>query len=145
MLISKPSLSSTAGAPGHKSLSRKIAVLTMVAALTISVATPMQASAKSGVAVRHGSSSATDISAARRHYSRGRGNAAALAAFAGVVGTIGAIAATQSRNDDYYGGGPGYGYGPGYYAGPPAYYGGYGPYRGYGGGHGYDNSRNQTW
>lgn len=151
MLISKTSFSSTTSVSRAKRYSRRIAVLATVAALIISGMASTSATAgsvRARVAATHGTSTATDLSSARRHHSRG-GNAAALAAFAGIVGTIGAIAATRSHDDYGYESGPGYGYyggGPGYYSGGPAYYGGgYGPYRGYGGGHGYDNSRNQTW
>lgn len=64
-------------------------------------------------------SGATDFSAARRHYHhyRGSGQAAAMAAFAGMVGIIGGIAAANARADAYD-------EGPVYYGPPPAYYGG---------------------
>ncbi|MDB5633697.1 MAG: hypothetical protein JWR49_2552 [Tardiphaga sp.] len=141
MFARKTSLSSTARA----------AILATVAAVALTSLAPsavMAAPAANGVSASHGSSDATDFSSARRrHYYRGNGNAAGLAAFGAIVGTIGAIAATQSRRDYYYDNGPGYGYyggGPAYYDGGPAYYGG-GSYRGYGGSHGYDNSRRMTW
>lgn len=85
----------------------------------------------------------TDISAARKRkriYRRG-GDAAAIAAFAGIVGSIAAIAAAERRRKYY----DGYYVAPGYY--PPAYgYGYYGPrhpygyhrgYRGYRGAYGH--------
>lgn len=109
-----------------------------VAALTFSTFAPTTVMAATP-GTSAGSSGATDFSSARRRHYRGNGNAAALAAFGAIVGTVGAIAASQSRRDDYY-----YDRGPAYYGGGPAYYGG-GAYRGYGGNHGYDNSRRMTW
>jgi hypothetical protein len=117
----------------------RAAALASVAALALSAFEPSTAQAGTptkSVSATSGTSTATDISAARRYY-RGGGGAAAAAAFAGIVGTGLAIAASQDRG--YYYGGPAYyGGGPyesyGYYGGPPAYYGdgGY-----YGGGYGY--------
>jgi hypothetical protein len=104
------------------------AVLATVAAVALAAVEPSVAMAGSatpaskGLAVDHGTSGNSDISAARRHY-RGNGGAAAMAAFAGIVGTIGAIAAAQERRD-YYEGPAYYGGGPAYYDGGPAYYGG---------------------
>jgi hypothetical protein len=57
-----------------------------------------------------------------RHYHRG--NAAGVAAVAGLFGVIAAAAAADSYGDRYYGG-------RGYYGGGP-YYGAYGPGYGYG-------------
>ena len=118
----------------------RTALLATLAALAVSAIAPAPVMAgtpgsKPPAVTTAGTSDATDFSAARRRYARrGGGNAAGLAAFAGVVGTIGAIAASRSRDDYYYGGGPGY------YGGGPGYYdGGYG---GPGFGYGYgDNSR----
>jgi len=72
------------------------------------------------------SDAVTDFSARRRHYHRGHGGAAALAAFGMIAGTIATIAAEERRRDYYdrYGY---YGYAPP--PPPPPYY-GYG-YRGY--------------
>jgi hypothetical protein len=119
----------------------RAAVMATVAAVALTVFEPSSAQAGSapagkGVSVATASSDATDFSARRRYY-RGGGGAAAAAAFAGIVGTGIAIAASQNRDDYYYGGGPGYyGGGPVYYGGGPAYYGG-DPYYG---GYGYRNS-----
>jgi ABC-type Fe3+ transport system permease subunit len=124
----------------HKKFSStaRAAIFATVAAVAISAVAPTAVmaapAAKQGVTTQ-GVSNATDFSSQRRrHYSRrGNGNAAGLAAFAGIVGTIGAIAATQHRRDYYYDHGPGYyrGGGPGYYGGGPAYYGGGPGYYGY--------------
>lgn len=123
--------------------SRRTALLAMVAAFAVTAIAPAPVMAGTpgsapAVVTTAGTGNATDFSAARRRYARrGGGNAAGLAAFAGVVGTIGAIAASRSRDDGYYGGGPRYyGGGPGYYDGG---YGGPG-YGGFGYGYG-DNSR----
>ena len=119
----------------------RAAALASVAALALTVFEPQAAQAgtatpANGAYAATGTSGATDISAARRHY-RGGGGAAAAAAFAGIVGTGLAIAASQDRG--YYGGPAYYGGGPydsyGYYGGPPAAYYGDGGY--YGGGYGY--------
>ncbi|MBV9346482.1 MAG: hypothetical protein JO245_00745 [Pseudolabrys sp.] len=92
-----------------------------VATIATSFSIPA-ASAAPGKQPAVSQSSAIDLSARRRHY-RGGGNAAAMAAFAGIVGTIGALAIEQQRRDawrerHYYGGygpyGYGYGYGPRY-------------------------------
>src|SRR6185436_13249835 len=95
------------------------------------------APAAKGLSAEHGTSGNTDFSARRRYY-RGGGNAAGLAAFAGIVGTIGAIAASQNRRDYYYDSAPAYyGGGPAYYDGGPAYYGGGPAYYGNGYDYGY--------
>jgi len=121
----------------------RAATLATIAAVALTAVEPSMAVAGSapagkGVTASSGTSGATDISARRRVYRGGGGGAAAAAAFAGIVGTGLAIAAAQSRRDDYYDG-YGYGGGPVYYGGGPAYYGG-GPY--YGGGY-YGHSRSQ--
>jgi hypothetical protein len=119
----------------------RAAVMATVAAVALTAFEPSPAQAGSapagkGVSAATATSDATDFSARRRYY-RGGGGAAAAAAFAGIVGTGIAIAASQNRDDYYYGGGPGYyGGGPVYYGGGPAYYGG-DPYYG---GYGYRNS-----
>lgn len=121
----------------------RTAVMATVAAVALTAVEPSMARAGSapageGLAAATATSDATDFSARRRYY-RG-GGAAAAAAFAGIVGTGLAIAATQSRRDYYYGGGPVYyGGGPVYYGGGPYYYGGRDPY-GYGG-YGYDGAK----
>lgn len=141
---------------GVLKLSNRAAALAAVAAMSLAAVAPSGAVAAPAndspatVSSHHGTSDATDISARRRHYRGGGGNAAGLAAFGAIVGTIGAIAASNSGpryyDNGYYGGGPAYYSGPGY-GGGGYYGGGYygGPYRGYGGGHGYDNSRRMTW
>jgi hypothetical protein len=112
----------------------RAAVMATVAAVALTAFEPSSAQAGSapagkGVSSATATSDATDFSARRRYYRGGGGGAAAAAAFAGIVGTGIAIAATQNRDDYYYGGGPGYygGGGPVYYGGDP-YYGGYGGY-----------------
>jgi uncharacterized membrane protein YedE/YeeE len=110
----------------------RAAVMATVAAVALTAFEPSPAQAGSAPAGKGASnttatSDATDFSARRRYY-RGGGGAAAAAAFAGIVGTGIAIAASQNRDDYYYGGGPAYyGGGPVYYGGDP-YYGGYGGY-----------------
>jgi hypothetical protein len=101
-------------------------VLATIAALTLTMAEPALATARSataakGLSATAASGDATDVSAARRrrHYRHG-GNAAGLAFMGLAIGTIGAIAAQQRRND-YYDNGYGYGYAPGYYGGAPYY------------------------
>lgn len=124
---------------GLFSTTSRSVVLAAVAAVALMAVEPSLALAGSpttaakGISARNGVSGATDFSAARRHYRRGGGGqAAALAAFAGVVGTIGGIAAAQSRSDDYYD------YdGPAYYSGGPGYYGRAAYASPYGGGYGY--------
>ena len=102
-----------------------------VAAVALTAFEPSSAQAGSapagkGLSTATATSDATDFSARRRYY-RGGGGAAAAAAFAGIVGTGIAIAASQNRDDYYYGGGPAYyGGGPVYYGGGDPYYGGYG-------------------
>jgi hypothetical protein len=114
----------------------RAATLATIAAVALTAVEPSMAFAGSapagkGVTASSGISGATDISARRRVYRGGGGGAAAAAAFAGIIGTGIAIAASQSRRDDYdsygyYGGGPTY-YDPGptYYGGPGYGYGGY--------------------
>jgi hypothetical protein len=120
----------------------RAAVMATVAAVALTAFEPSSAQAGSapagkGVSAATATSDATDFSARRRYYRGGGGGAAAAAAFAGIVGTGIAIAASQNRDDYYYGGGPAYyGGGPVYYGGGPAYYGG-DPYYG---GYGYRNS-----
>lgn len=114
-----------------------VATVVAVALTAVAPSTSFAGSAAKtdSVTASIGTSGATDISARRRYYNGG--GAAAAAAFAGIVGTGIAIAASQNRNDYYYGNGygNGYGYGGGYYNAPPAYYGG-GPVY-YGNGYGY--------
>jgi hypothetical protein len=116
----------------------RASALATIAAVALTAVEPTMAVAGAapsgkGVTASAGTSDATDISARRRYY-RGGGGAAAAAAFAGIVGTGLAIAAAQSRRDDYdsygyYGGGPVYyGGGPAYGYGGPYYGGGYGGY-----------------
>lgn len=114
--------------------------LATATALLLTAVEPQFAQARSSsptpVAAENGpaASSATDISArkrhARRHYRRN--NAAGLAFMGMALGTMGAIIADQRRRDYYrdnyyYGGNPYYGRryygGPAYYGGP--YYYGY--------------------
>lgn len=116
----------------------RASALATIAAVALTAVEPTMAVAGAapsgkGVTASAGTSDATDISARRRYY-RGGGGAAAAAVFAGIVGTGLAIAAAQSRRDDYdsygyYGGGPVYyGGGPAYGYGGPYYGGGYGGY-----------------
>jgi hypothetical protein len=117
----------------------RAAVMATVAAVALTAVEPSLAQAGSapagkGLSAATGTSGATDISA-RRRYVRGGGGAAAAGAFAAIVGTGIAIAASQNRRDDYYGG-PGYYGGDGYYGGGPVYYGGGDPYYG---GYGYQS------
>lgn len=116
---------------------RSVALAT-AATLFLTAAVPPMAQARPAsqptpVAAENGAvaSTATDISARKRHYTHRRhyhrGNAAAGAAFMGLaLGAMGAIAADQRRRDYYrhnyyYGGNPYYGR---HYYGGPAYYGG---------------------
>jgi hypothetical protein len=121
----------------HKGLFSYIsraAVMATVAAVALTAFEPSSAQAGSapagkGISAATATSDATDFSARRRYYRGGGGGAAAAAAFAGIVGTGIAIAASQNRDDYYYGGGPAYyGGGPVYYGGGDPYYGGYGGY-----------------
>lgn len=105
----------------------RVTIMATVAAVALTAFEPSlafagSASLKEGLSTVAPISGATDFSARRRYY-RGGGGAAA-AAFAGIVGTGLAIAASQNRYDDYYGGPVYYGGGPVYYGGGPVYYGG---------------------
>ena len=118
----------------------RAATLATIAAVALTAVEPSMAFAGSapagkGVTASSGTSGATDISARRRVYHGGGGGAAAAAAFAGIIGTGIAIAASQSRRDDYYDSYGYYGGGPVYYDTGPTYYGG-GPGYGYYGGYG---------
>lgn len=110
----------------RKAITSAVAVAAL-AASTLTAFAPSAAVAGDRT-VAASAASNTDFSAARRHYARRGygGGGAAAAAFAGILGTGLAIAATQSRRDDYY-----YEGGPGYYGGGQTYYGG-GPYESYG-------------
>jgi hypothetical protein len=113
----------------------RAAMLATVAALTLTAVEPSPALAGPmpsgiGAAAATAPLQATDVRYRGRVYRGGGGAAAAAGAFAAIVGTGVAIAASQNRDDYYYGGGPAYyGGGPGYYGGGPVYYGGYGGYR----------------
>jgi hypothetical protein len=90
------------------------AALAAAITLTSFSLTPAQAAPKQTPQVSK--SVTTDISARRRHYSRGN-SAAALAMFGLVAGGIAAAAAADRYDDGYYYGGGPY-YGGGYYGGP---------------------------
>lgn len=103
---------------GFKSSTGRSVVLATVAAMALTAAGPSFAASPVRAGKVVSAHAITDFSAQRRHYRhRGGGNAAAVAAFAGVLGTVGAIAASQAHRDAYYD------YGPGYYGPPPVYYG----------------------
>jgi len=104
-----------------------VATIAAVAITTVASSAATAGALPTGKAPSATSSGVTDISARRRHY-HGGGGAAAAAAFAGIVGTGLAIAATQSRRDDYdryYYGRPVYAPAPSYYGSGPYYHRGY--------------------